>query len=686
MQFIVRGVRSCVLGATISIASGLALAPQVPAQSCAPSSANATTQVPLHSPPVLFTEQRNPLPTVYNTDTLVSMYTDQSWATVTAYSFSAITAQLDTSGLSPGWHCFNFIGGDISVVAKSLSGPFAGDPCGSNFDPKFGWFNLNPIPPWNGPCEYKSTPDGTGVVPTWGLIAVNVVNSSVSLVDPVPDLVSGGAVVPALQLQALLTKGRVVSGVAADGVTQAVVRIQTNAPNHQFSVKLLNDQGAVSSLPAEDGALGNPGDTNPSQNMLTVSAVAVGSDGEGYAFAVYRAPLDFARPLGSGFKSGSCNSASNSDDQLACRSVSLQVQDITLSGSTPITVPVTITRPPVFLIHGLWGDYSQAWKNFSPLVSGKNSVDHRFYVGRVNYNNPIKPPLTTSDPVYTKVNLHTAAENSLGIQYNTSRVMRQINNSMSDFKNGKNSAGVGVAAVQADIVAHSMGGILARSMPILPLYLSDSNFNQGLIHKLITIDTPHLGSPLAPLLLDSTADCSRETLAGSGDFSFTSVTQQGTNPVSGAVADLKPNSPPLGAIAKAGPHPLPTAFIVGVYTNFASLDCTLCAARYLQSKCGSGDAVANKLTGNNWPLIFGPTGNNANDGLVGQTSQLNGLPVGNGVIFPGYIHTPGLRQLDFTGPSVLDPDLVGTISVPNEVIKLLNTPYTNQSVFQTVNP
>lgn len=46
----------------------------------------------------------------------------------------------------------------------------------------------------------------------------------------------------------------------------------------------------------------------------------------------------------------------------------------------------------------------------------------------------------------------------------------------------------------------------------------------------------------------------------------------------------------------------------------------------------------------------------------------------------GYVHSPGTEKLGFAGPSVLDQG-----NIPNQVIKLLNTPVT-QPAFAPINP
>lgn len=59
-----------------------------------------------------------------------------------------------------------------------------------------------------------------------------------------------------------------------------------------------------------------------------------------------------------------------------------------------------------------------------------------------------------------------------------------------------------LAVTQADVVGHSMGGLLARvhaDPKYNPSYKRPENYNQGDIHRLITICTPHHGSELAML-------------------------------------------------------------------------------------------------------------------------------------------------------------------------------------------
>jgi triacylglycerol esterase/lipase EstA (alpha/beta hydrolase family) len=54
-----------------------------------------------------------------------------------------------------------------------------------------------------------------------------------------------------------------------------------------------------------------------------------------------------------------------------------------------------------------------------------------------------------------------------------------------------------IAASQVDIIAHSMGGLMARGFVQQPDYKGKENYMKGSIHRLITTGTPHFGAPLS---------------------------------------------------------------------------------------------------------------------------------------------------------------------------------------------
>ena len=330
-----------------------------------------------------------------------------------------------------------------------------------------------------------------------------------NLIDPVvAGLLSGSAVTTNTAAIAAATTG-VVKGAAADGTTQVILRIPASSVGQQFTVTVINDANASStSVPNDGGVFALGGSPSSAASSLVVTAVAISGGYE--AFAIYLAPVNFSR--------------SSSDNTLATRSVTLQVSSppATITG----TASVTVARPPVVLVHGLWGS-AASFDTFTPLIT-----DTIFDVNYATYDNAITG-MTSTTPSLSKT---TGIEaNSLGFAYNASSVLAQINNFIANYRTSAN-----VAAVKADIVAHSMGGDVSRTMFLLPTFLSNSPFGAGPINKLITIATPHLGTPVAALLLASNNACVRNVLASDGDFALASITFSGQT-ADGAVADLEGN-------------------------------------------------------------------------------------------------------------------------------------------------
>lgn len=154
------------------------------------------------------------------------------------------------------------------------------------------------------------------------------------LLDPVPALLSGPAVTT--DVNVLATKGRAVQGTGADGASEVVLRIPAASVGEQFTITLFNDQGQQSQSYTEDGGLGAIGTSTFTASQITVTAVTTTAGPR--AFAIYGSPVDFPRPEGQ-------------DENSSQRFVSLHV---TASGQTSEN-SVTLLRPPLVLIHGLWG-------------------------------------------------------------------------------------------------------------------------------------------------------------------------------------------------------------------------------------------------------------------------------------------------------------------------------------------
>jgi pimeloyl-ACP methyl ester carboxylesterase len=485
------------------------------------------------------------------------------------------------------------------------------------------------------------------------------------LVDPVPALLEGNSVISVANgAQRLASQGRMVVGVSADGVSQVVLRVPTPNVGEQFTLTILDSNLLPSSNPDEDGALGNPGDplAQLAQTSITVTSVDTSNTTtpSPMAFVVYRAPKDF--PRSNGLDAGS-----------ATRQVFLQSSNPT-TGFIGGVGAITIVRPPVVLVHGLW-DEPDTWDHFAPL-STSGSTSQGFFVRRADYHGLIGNLISTSRPSYRASRLRRARRNALGFDFNAPLLMSQIKVFLDEFRMSNQVARMPVAAVQADIVAHSMGGDITRTLPLVsPVFpfFSSENYGQGSVHKLITIDTPHLGSPLATALLDPANTCVRKTLAFVGNMTFASVTTTFGSTEIGAVADLQPTSQAIANLNKSNIHPLPTAFVVGV-TDASNLNgLTTIKPTLLRFVCGTlgGDPLATNLTPTAWNSVFA---GQPNDAIVTSPSQTNNL--GGGTQFTGFVHSDGVKALGFNGPSMLNEGLPQGQAgvVPTEVINLLNTP------------
>jgi hypothetical protein len=234
---------------------------------------------------------------------------------------------------------------------------------------------------------------------------------------------------------------------------------------------------------------------------------------------------------------------------------------------------------------------------------------------------------------------------------------------ISEFRDALN-----VAAVRADVVAHSMGGDISRTLFLSPDgdFFANDTFGAGPINKLITIGTPHLGTPLATQILQDSNKCVRDLLASHQNISFTTVTIGGKT-INGAVGDLQGDGRGAGLSSALNNfqsnQPFPTAYITGVMntSNLTGIDCTFfCAVNLIRHKC-SNDPLAKNLTSANWPAVFGQD----SDAVVPLTSQLNSS---TGVKITGVIHSGGMKSLDFNGPTELEKDS----TIPSQVISLLN--------------
>ncbi len=464
--------------------------------------------------------------------------------------------------------------------------------------------------------------------------------ATIVLVDPVASgLLDGNEVTEDTDAIAAMTNPSYVAGAAADGVTQVIVEVTGVQPGDTIQLTLQNELGQQDSEANDGGLFPLGGDPDNASSTLTITAQNT------MAIAVWRAPANYDRNTQG-------VSSYLQDDTSVQRSLTLQAQDTSTEGS-PNTVNQTtwVMRPPVVEIHGLWAN-ADDWSNMNFQLGGQFPLwAQAGLVQTVDYSAPV--PVTATSPAYSS-SPSSVMGSALGFSYNAPIALSQTMSFIANYALLYN-----IAAVQADVIGHSMGGDIARTMVGISFFQNNNNYGNGYVHKLITIGTPHQGSPLAIALLPSTGgdynSCVRNQLAGKNMISLQTATINGAT-VSGAVGDL--------TTGVSGTQPFPIAYIGATTSgaNLSGLDCTFCVAQALRLRCPL-DTLALLLNSTTWNQVFNNAGN---DGIVPLTSQLNGKS--STLVHLGVIHSPGLKGLDFDPPTELD---LGS-GIPGDLINLLN--------------
>ncbi|MFQ5883270.1 MAG: esterase/lipase family protein [Candidatus Methylomirabilales bacterium] len=439
-----------------------------------------------------------------------------------------------------------------------------------------------------------------------GILLIST-TTPVELVDPVPDLLDELNQTPEEAKVNLAQKAGTVDGVAADGVARVLVRATAPEPG-TVELSLVDEAGMPLANPEEAGFLTQLGEATGSDNIF-VPTVDVPEKGP-MAFAIYRAPSRFVR-------------AGSGDANEPDRQVSLRVRFIPQTGGATqeSTTEIKIARPPVVLVHGVWS-FDGAWNSFSPLIT-----DPRFFVQPVNYRKT----------------------NAFGFDVNAPKVGKQIKDFIKDYKGARQ-----VAAVQADVVAHSMGGLLVRRLPLLGnAFFRTNNFGLGDVHKLITIANPNFGSELARFL---TKHRCVAAYFNNNDFR----TDQG------AIRDLVPNSQALNKINRAA-SPLRLHLVIGRASDQQKQATeSSFGFRSLRRECRKD--IPDVPPGTFFDSIHRTA---EHDLIVSAPSQRGGSSGGNASAFPPLgpevIHTR--VRFFFVGLGELEAELIS-----RRVIELLNSP------------
>ncbi len=165
-----------------------------------------------------------------------------------------------------------------------------------------------------------------------------------------------------------------------------------------------------------------------------------------------------------------------------------------------ITQLIRIVRPPLMLVHGLNSSPSGAWDNFaftSPIGIPIKYMSSDNYLFKYKYAVKISPDASFNLNAYSLL----VPESS-----------QPFDDSFQGVINGMRK--LGYAANRVDYVGHSMGGcVLRQAISSYPNIFNVTgkyvispykNYEMGFVHKIITLDTPHYGSPLGDLITQIT--------------------------------------------------------------------------------------------------------------------------------------------------------------------------------------
>jgi PKD repeat protein/pimeloyl-ACP methyl ester carboxylesterase len=246
-------------------------------------------------------------------------------------------------------------------------------------------------------------------------------------------------------------------GLSADGVSQLLVRaIVPSAGVVTFqAVDPSDPQNLLHSatLQSLDGASSGP--------VVSANTVAL-LNGKYAAFVVVPPIQDFVRPN------------SSSDGQRYNRSMDVIASFSASGGVIMNSRNITIMRPPLALIHGLWSS-SSTWATWSPIAALSKLV-------LVDYKDTHSSSFATNVPI-------VAAQVTQAIR---------LRNEHDKIMTGR-----------VDVIAHSMGAVLVRhwaantfnSDQTIDPYLNIESYLSGAVHKMVMVNSPQWGADTAQALI-----------------------------------------------------------------------------------------------------------------------------------------------------------------------------------------
>jgi subtilisin family serine protease len=430
---------------------------------------------------------------------------------------------------------------------------------------------------------------------------------------------------PALKADPLdrITCGAKAEAVAADGVSYQLFRLRAGSYGKACFTVLKEDplpQGATETQyygRFSDPIRGKPGEFSATNMPTAFQATKPGTSASYYwALGAYTPPTDFFTATKE-------------------RTVKVEVQFVPQDENGQLLrsnvtakkeIEITIRRPPVLLVHGLWSDHCTwldeekqptAFIKRPESEEGWRRIDSKF-----SYDQPRSVDCNRKPDATDRLKTTTSFARNLNFESLRVRIHNLIGAAQKK----------GLATTRVDIVAHSMGGLLSKrwmneagNQEPEANYRNWRNFQKGDTHKLITLHTPHLGSQIANLFIHL------HNHFGHDDFSVGKLEKELLGDVhNGAICALAENSTDLAVSMSEVPDAAGYAF-VGTAGRIGGLHPPLSGASIL-FPLSFDDHVA--------PFIF----RIPNDAIVAADSQQGGLPH---VTNPALLHSPPFKNGGF---------------------------------------
>ncbi|NNF32917.1 MAG: T9SS type A sorting domain-containing protein [Saprospiraceae bacterium] len=239
---------------------------------------------------------------------------------------------------------------------------------------------------------------------------------------------------------------------------------------------------------------------------------------------------------------------------------------------------IPLIRPPIVLVHGTFDKPENCWK--TPIEGEKSMyqslLDEGYVVRTVDYqdsNGDESDPCSNfAEGLFDNTSISSFDCNKKVVYENPGGIKDAI-----DYFRDT----LFVAAAQADVIGHSMGGVLPRVLAsdddlfatrYNDDYYRNDNFNDGDINRLISIASTHHGSDGSEFLLDfnmSWKDSNLPLLERLANGSLTGLIWFGKGiGNTGAVRDQMPGSK---ALQRIGPTKVPSHAIVCTIEDFEAI-------------------------------------------------------------------------------------------------------------------